>query len=377
MTGQPRGITMTHSLSSRRAWLRHAAALGAASAAPRWAAAASSDERQFAALTRPALPVRQPGKAALLDGARVGKRLVAVGERGVVALSDDEGASWRQARTVPTSASLTAVRFASERSGWAVGHGGVVLATQDGGESWQLQTDGRRLAALAQQATRARAAASADVRAGALVKNADLLVADGPDKPLLALHVVDAQRVMVVGAYGLCFETIDGGRSWSSVLDRVDNPKAQHLYALCARGDTWMLAGEQGLLLRSSDAGRTFQRLASPYAGSWFTAESTPSGRWVLAGLRGNAFASDDGGERWVRLEGAPPVSFVASAALPDGSILLASQAGQVFAAPPAGPLVLMPGPNLPPLSQLVPLPGGALLALGLAGALRLPGKSA
>lgn len=367
---------MTHPLFGRRAWLRHAAVLAAAGAVPRFATSATTDERRFAALTRSALPVRQPEKAALLDGARAGRRIVAVGEHGVVALSDNEGASWRQARSVPTSASLTAVRFADERTGWAVGHGGVVLVTQDGGESWQLQTDGRRLAALAQQAARARAA-TGDARAAALLKGADLLVADGSDKPLLDLHVVDARRVTVVGAYGLCFETPDGGRNWSSAMDRIDNPKAQHLYALRARGDTWLLAGEQGLLLRSHDAGRTFQRMASPYTGSWFTIAATPRGRWLLAGLRGNAFISDDDGERWVRLEGAPPASFVGSVALPDGSVLLANQAGQIFAAPPAGPLVPMPGPNLPPLSQLVPLPGGALLALGLAGALRLPGRSA
>jgi photosystem II stability/assembly factor-like uncharacterized protein len=367
---------MTHPLFGRRAWLRHAAALAATGALPRLATAASADERRFGALTRPALPVRQPGKAALLDGARAGRRIVAVGEHGVVALSDDEGASWRQARSVPTSASLTAVRFADERAGWAVGHGGVVLASPDGGETWQLQTDGRRLAALAQQAARARPA-SGDTHAAALLKGADLLVADGPDKPLLDLHVVDAQRVMVVGAYGLCFETLDGGRSWSSAMDRLDNPKAQHLYALRARGDTWLMAGEQGLLLRSSDAGRTFQRIPSPYAGSWFTIASTPHGRWLVAGLRGNAFVSDDDGERWERLDGAPPASFVGAVALPDSSVLLANQAGQIFAAPPAGPLVLLPGPNLPPLSQLVPLAGGALLALGLAGALRLPGQSA
>jgi photosystem II stability/assembly factor-like uncharacterized protein len=366
---------MTQDLCGRRLWLRNAALLAAAGAVPGLGMAATADERRFAALTRPALAVRRPEKAALLDGTRAGQRLVAVGERGVVALSDDEGASWRQARSVPTSASLTAVRFADERIGWAVGHGGVVLATQDSGESWQLQTDGRRLAALAQQAARARAA-SGDARSAALSKDADLLVADGPDKPLLDLHVADAQRVMVVGAYGLCFETLDGGRSWSSALDRIDNPKARHLYALRARGDTWLLAGEQGLLLRSNDGGRTFQRQASPYEGSWFTIAPTPRA-WLVAGMRGNAFVSDDDGERWVRLEGAPPASFVGSVALPEGNVLLANQAGQIFTAAPAGPLTLLPGPNLPPLSQLVALPGGALLAFGLAGALRLPGRSA
>jgi photosystem II stability/assembly factor-like uncharacterized protein len=370
------GLMMTHPLQTRRVWLRRTAGLAAAGAWPLVTGAAASQERRFAALTRPALSLRQPGQAALLDGTHAGKRIVAVGERGVVALSDDEGGRWRQARSVPTSVSLTAVRFVDERCGWAVGHGGVILATRDGGESWLPQTDGRALAVIAQQAARALAA-SGEPGADALQKNADLLVADGPDKPLLDLHVVDAQRVMVVGAYGLAYETRDGGRTWASVMDRIANPKGQHLYALRARGDTWLLAGEQGLLLRSHDAGRSFQRIATPYAGSWFTIAVTPRGRWLVAGLRGNAFVSDDDGERWTRLDGGPPASFVGSVALPDGGVLLANQAGQIFAAPPSGALVAVPGPSLPPLSQLVPLSGGALLALGLAGALRLPRRPA
>ena len=38
----------------------------------------------------------------LLDLALAGNRLVAVGERGHVLLSDDRGATWRQAKSVPT-----------------------------------------------------------------------------------------------------------------------------------------------------------------------------------------------------------------------------------------------------------------------------------
>ena len=358
----------------RRAWLLRVAALAASplGTGPATAAAPAGADRRFAALTRTALPVRQPAKAALLGAAFAGRRIVSVGERGVVALSDDEGRSWRQAAAVPTSVTLTAVRFANADHGWAVGHGGVILATEDAGEHWALQADGLRLAVLAQEAAAARVA-DGDARGVGLAKEAGLLVADGPDKPLLDLLVIDANRVVVAGAYNLFFETKDGGRHWRSALDRLDNPKAQHLYAMRARGDTWLVVGEQGLLLRSRDGGRSFQRLASPYAGSWFAIALTPQGRWIAAGLRGNAFASDDDGEHWTRLDGAPPTSFVGASALPDGSVLLSNQAGQIFVARPGAALTALPGPNLPPVSQLLPLPGGDLLAVGLAGAIRLP----
>src|SRR5512134_1715805 len=77
------------------------------------------------ALERPALASRHAQRSVLLGAAQAGARLVAVGERGIVLLSDDEGAHWEQV-PVPVSVSLTAVRFADERLGWAVGHGGVV-----------------------------------------------------------------------------------------------------------------------------------------------------------------------------------------------------------------------------------------------------------
>ncbi|MFU0418243.1 WD40/YVTN/BNR-like repeat-containing protein, partial [Acinetobacter baumannii] len=75
----------------------------------------------------------------LLDATRAGKRVVAVGEHGIVLLSDDEGKTYRQARTVPVSATLSAVSFADEKHGWAVGQWGVILATSDGGETWVKQ----------------------------------------------------------------------------------------------------------------------------------------------------------------------------------------------------------------------------------------------
>lgn len=360
MTPQPLRVT--------RRRLLEAAVLAAVPAAR--AAGAAGDDA-FGALRQPAIAVRAPDKAVLQAVAPAGERLVAVGERGVIALSDDGARRWRQARSVPTSVTLTAVRFADARQGWAVGHGGVVLGTQDGGEQWSLLADGRSLAALAAEAAREQP------EQPALAKEAALLVADGPDKPLLDLLVADARRLFVVGAYNLAFGSSDGGRHWRSALDRMDNPKSQHLNTLAARGETWLLAGEQGLLMHSRDGGRSFRRLNSPYAGSWFTLVAAGKNEWVAAGLRGHAYRSTDDGDSWTALVGAPPASFVSAAALPDGGVLLANQAGQVFTSRAGSALVPVPAPTLPPLTQVLPLPGGDLLALTLAGIIRMPAKAA
>ena len=79
-------------------------------------------------------------KAPLLALTQIGPRLVAVGDFGVILLSDDAGATWRQAESVATRNMLTAVTFADANRGWAVGQGGTVLHTADGGQNWALQT---------------------------------------------------------------------------------------------------------------------------------------------------------------------------------------------------------------------------------------------
>jgi photosystem II stability/assembly factor-like uncharacterized protein len=328
----------------------------------------------FRALSRPALKVRAPAKSVLLAAAPAGRRMVAVGERGLVALSDDGGVSWRQARQVPVSTTLTAVRFADPENGLAVGHGGAILATRNGGEDWQLNADGRKLAMSAKANAQARQAAG-DPRAPQLLKEAELLVQDGPDKPLLDVIHDGSGRWVVVGAYNLIFESTDGGASWKSAQDRLDNPRAKHLYALRAHGPTWLLAGEQGLLLRSGDGGRTFASLRSPYEGSWFALAATAQGEWVVAGLRGNAFYSADAGESWKRIEGAPPVSIVSATAAPDGSVLLANQSGELFSTRAGAPALPLGLPPRPPLSQATMLAGGEILAVGMGGAIRIGSK--
>lgn len=313
------------------------------------------------ALARPAVATALAARSVLLGAARAGSRLVAVGERGIVLLSEDSGKTWRQV-PVPVSVGLTAVRFVDAHHGWITGHAGVVLASIDGGQTWVKQLDGRKAAELLLEDARA----AGDARAKT---EAERLVADGADKPFLDAVFFDAQHGFVVGAYNLAFETRDGGRSWQPISRRLDNPRTLHLYSVRARGDELLVAGEQGMVLRSVDRGRSFQRLSVPYKGSFFTAEMPASGGLLVAGLRGNVWTSQDGGGTWTRLQLPLPmaVSFTASAIDTAGRPLLANQAGVVFTL--VGETLEPARVKLPPLTGLLPLEGGQALALSLAGA--------
>jgi len=278
---------------------------------------------QIPLLDQPALHSAKAPRSVLLALTRAGERLVAVGERGIILLSDDSGASWRQPQ-VPASVSLTAVQFVDAEQGWAVGHLGVVLHSADGGESWSKQLDGVQAAQLAL----ASAEQGGDAK---LLKAAEWLVADGPDKPFLDLYFSDRRHGYVVGAYGLILRTTDGGASWQSWMGQVENPQGLNLYAIRALGDELFLAGERGLLLRSSDGGQSFRALTSPYEGSFFGLLASRSGGLLAYGLRGNAWWSSDRGDTWRQLDTGVESALAAGLELSDGRLLLASQSGELL----------------------------------------------
>jgi photosystem II stability/assembly factor-like uncharacterized protein len=357
---------LDHTVTGARLFSRGVAVPACAFALAATAAFAAPDHppgQVSHALDRAAVVVRAPQRAVLLAAAGAGTRIVAVGERGIVAKSDDGGQTWRQA-SVPTSVTLTTVRFADARRGWAAGHGGVVLATEDGGEHWTRRLDGQRAAQIVLDAARTSGDAAA-------ISEAERLQAEGADKPLLDLLLLGPERLLAVGAYGLAMGSEDGGRSWQSWWPRLPNPKGLHLYTARQRGQTVLLAGERGLVLLSSDGGRSFSTIATPYKGSFFSAELLGENDLVLAGLRGTALRSTDRGATWSNLSVPMPASITATALATNGQLLAANQAGFVMALQ-GDHLVPLHAAPMPPLNGLMVRAGAPLLALTVQGVLPL-----
>ncbi len=293
-------------------------------------------------LQLPAIKSPRAVDSLLLDVTRAGERLVAVGERGHILLSDDNGQSWRQG-SVPVSVTLTAVQFPTAEQGWAVGHDGVVLHSADAGENWSLKFDGDtanrlvlsryeelvaakevELAQAEGEAAEALSLQLEDLSYG--LDDARYGVEDGPWKPFLDLWFSDANNGYIVGAYGLMFRTVDGGASWQTWGDRLDNPEGLHLNAISANGDKLFIVGEMGIVYRSTDGGLQWELLESPYEGSFFAVSGSESGDLVVAmGLRGNAIRSGDGGDSWQRLTSPLPAALYGATFLRDGRLVIAS----------------------------------------------------
>ena len=251
-----------------------------------------------------------------------GQRVVAVGQRGHVLLSDDQGKSWQQA-SVPVSSDLVAVSFPSAEHGWAVGHDGVVLASSDSGRNWVRQLDGRTMgAALVQYYT-----ASGDAK---WLAEAQRFASQGAENPLLDVWFDDANNGIVVGAFGLAMRTADGGKTWQPLMHATDNPKALHLYAVRRVGGELYIAGEQGLLLKLDRASGRFTAVTIPYQGTLFGVVGNE--RAVVAfGLRGNVVRSTDHGRTWAAVPTGVTVGLTAATLDESGRIVLTSQAGHVL----------------------------------------------
>jgi photosystem II stability/assembly factor-like uncharacterized protein len=298
----------------------------------------------------------------LIAIAPAGERLVAVGDRGIIVVSDDRGANWTQAEYVPSQALLTGVCFLDPQHGVAVGHDQVILTTADAGRTWKRTH-------FAPQAP----------------------------GPLLDVWCGASGVVIAVGAYSAYLTSADGGASWREVKFTPAGAKAAparagaapappappsagaeeeigggyHLNRIVtAGGGRLYIAGEAGHLYRSDDGGATWHTLASPYEGSFFGVLPL-SGDEVLAfGLRGHLYRSADAGGSWQQI-GTGTVAMLTGAAPFDAHALaIVGLAGVVLVSRDDGrSFTLLQQADRAGLSAVVPAGGGRLAVAGEDGA--------
>ncbi|HEV8314223.1 MAG TPA: YCF48-related protein [Burkholderiaceae bacterium] len=266
---------------------------------------------------------------ALAEGA--GGVRIGVGPRGHILRSTD-GRTWAQVPS-PVSTDLVAVSFAGPRTAWAVGHDGVMLQSSDAGASWHRRMDGFALGQLLVRHYEPLAAARPEPAVQRALDDARKAAAGGAALSLLSVWFRNEREGFVAGQFNLLLHTADGGASWQPWLERTENPDNYSLHAIAGDERQVWIAGELGLLLRlvGSGNGARFQRVESPYQGSWF-GMAVEQSSVLLFGLRGNAWRSDDGGARWRRLATGTDQAINAGVMRRDGSIALLTSRGRLLA---------------------------------------------
>jgi photosystem II stability/assembly factor-like uncharacterized protein len=233
----------------------------------------------------------RPDRIIIMDLARAGDRLVAVGERGFALVSDDSAKTW-QARETPVTRTLTGVAFQDAKVGVAVGHNGSLVRTEDAGETWSHIP----------------------------------LEETGSDSLLGVAHL-GGEHFAAYGAFGLYFDSADAGRTWERRMI-LDEEFDRHISQVVPVASSIFLVAESGTLARSDDGGATWTAITSPYVGSYFGALATRDGAILAFGMRGNIWRTTDLGATWQQVELATKTSMNAGRQLADGRILLVGNSG-------------------------------------------------
>ena len=287
-----------------------------------------------------ALPFRHYADALLLGIASAGERLVAVGEHGLVLLSDDQGASWRQSRQGVVDTTLSAVTFVDQHHGWAVGREEAILHSRDGGESWQLQ-------------------------------HWQPIPESGLEAVLLEVLFIDASQGFAVGANGIFMSTNDGGSTWQRTALINNSGFEPHLFDIAGGGETplWISA-EEGTLLRSDDHGRHWQEVTVPFGGSLFGVVPINNSGLLAFAMLGKAFYSPDQGGSWLELSAATRSAWMNGRVSPNGEIMLAGYRGTLGRYRPGDETIqVVRQDHRRAIADLIPLAADRWLFVGEGGA--------
>ena len=280
-------------------------------------------------------PARLAFESLLLDGSVAGDRIIVVGERGHILLSNDDGLQWTQVHS-PVSVLLTASHMHGAHLGFAVGHDGVILRTENGGLSWEI-----------------------------------VHYAPEEERPLLDVWFADDKRGFAVGAFGYFLYTEDQGDSWHhETIGEAD----YHLNVIASSADSKVYIGaETGIAYRSNNAGTDWQELTPPYSGSWFGALALNNDTVFLCGLRGSLYRSRDAGTTWQQINTGTTATMTGMTISPNGDIFVSGLDGVLLTSRDRGEsFTLTQFTDRMGISRVMPLVDGGVVLLGEFGVRRL-----
>ena len=234
---------------------------------------------------------RAAAELLLLDAALVEQRVIAVGERGTIIYSDDDGESWQPANIPAQTHLYNAVFFPDQHNGWIVGEKGVILHTKNQGRSWIIQ---RR--------------------------------AEYSDLQLFDIWFRDPQFGIAVGSFGRVLTTNDGGNIWKEAVVGDSGP---HLYGITGSTDGPItIAGERGAIFQSTNEGVSWERIDLQLSESLFGIAETNHGSILTWGLGGALAYFDPKTDKWLALKKPTEKSLFGGTVLKNGRYLLTGQDG-------------------------------------------------
>lgn len=220
--------------------------------------------------------------------------------------TDNGGRNWRE-KIAPDEHAFHSLTFVNSTTGWIVGsefrdgnYVGLVFHTTDGGKSWHDK--------LIDSIPGLEAVSFCDASFGyAIGSEVIASTSDGGDnwkvlyrgetnrKPL-AIECVTRERAWAVGDDGMILRTEDAGRSWV----RQDAGVSSTLVRVRFFGNDGWILGTQGTILRTRDGGATWEREKLDLTNVLCDIHIAGLQGWIV-GTEGTILYSSDGGNVWNR----------------------------------------------------------------------------
>lgn len=189
-----------------------------------------------------------------------GEHRLIVGQRGTVLVGGADG-KWTPAQT-GTEARLLNVDVNSAGLAIAVGEFGTIMRSKDGGKTWEKRP--------------VDWAAFRD---------------DGYEPHIYAVDVQDSGRIIIGAEFAYVIISDDGGETFS-----LANKGEKSIFAMHMLPDgTGYAAGQEGLVMKTTDNGSTWAPLKSGSDANLFGIWASGHGEIVIAGMRALLRSSDDG----------------------------------------------------------------------------------
>jgi photosystem II stability/assembly factor-like uncharacterized protein len=226
------------------------------------------------------------------------------------------------ARSSNVKSDLVAVCFTSSDKGWIAGDGGFLAATNDAGRTWlpyPLNTDediteiyfrnddnGYLVAGRKMYITRDAGRSWQEIK---IFRSGDF----GQARPeFLSIRFSDKKRGYIVGSVlrragnddivvdSLLMRTEDAGETWQ----RVNVPSKVELYHLDFDGNSrgWIV-GDKGTILSSTDEGRTWSKQDSGTSASLYNVDFRDSKEGYIVGKSGTILRTENGGLHWSQVQ--------------------------------------------------------------------------
>ena len=243
---------------------------------------------------RPALQLPLAKQAVMLDLEAHENNVFAVGERGIILRSTDEGASWEQLES-PIDVTLTGISFSSDKEGWIVGHESTILHSTDGGATWTIKR-----------------------------------YKPEEEKFYMSVNFVSSQIGYVLGTDGELWVTEDAGKSWDVSILSVEEWYQNHLFAIEKLGKTAIVAAERGGVFYSEDGLTNWQVVPSPYEGSFFGVDKVAN-HYLIFGMSGQLYLIKPGSLEWIKINTKTDQFLLDSVATADKKLVLVVGRGGVI----------------------------------------------